>query len=328
MNMYSQLDEIISMSKNDTTSSLPWLSDELDTLQDFSEPNIMLRSSNIEKSYNLIGGTKRYVSAIDSSSIILGKTSTSIMFAVKSTIVFPDRVERFGPLTFCISEDNKQNWYDHFIKKIFRLTKQYYAPPFFRMHNTIREFLERMTQLYVANHVSNSIILWDGSLGTGKTRFIVPDELLTKLLCTAKQKSNSVIAVSKTTNMLLSSGQPLLSKLDHMSGPIAIDLTNQMPTSEAAGYDILGSTFATKFTQRGTPFRVDIDESSSPDTLSDLTSSVSFIHGYPVPLRNAHVYAKIVPTIALACQKMLVSKSKTPLVKSPNLHKTLLFPYG
>lgn len=274
-------------------------------------------------------GTKRGVLAVDSSSVDLGKTSSGLIAAIKAAVVFTDHVETFGPFIFHIHNDNKQKTYEYFAKNVFSLSGKHSAPILTKMPDRIRNFIERLIQRYAASHAKDSILLWDGSLGTGKSQFDTPEELMQSSLHQTKDSGNAVVAVTKKTNLILSSNESLFSVLAGFNGPAMVYLTDKIAVFGSRIYKILGDTYAVKFANGGIPFRVDVwPKDKSSELLVDLIRSTTFYHGYPVELRNAHIYSKITKDEALACQKMIATKYDMPIVNVPDMHKVLLSPYG
>jgi hypothetical protein len=275
--------------------------------------------------------TKRPIAAVDSSSVTLGRTNSGIIAAIKAAVVLPDSVETFGPFIHHITQTNKNRIYNYFMKDIFGLSATQTTPNLSKMPDRLRNFLERFVQRYAASKIDDGIILWDGSLGAGKSQFDTPEELMLSSLAFARKNGNSVIAVTKKTTLILSSNEDIFSVLGGLDGPVMVDLTDKIAVFGSRTYKILGNTFAAKLSYNGLPFRIDVSPSvgiSSSMALVDLIGSTSFYHGYPVQLRNAHIYSKITKDEALACQKMIATKYNIPIVSTPDIHKILLSPFG
>ncbi|MGI0073339.1 MAG: DNA double-strand break repair nuclease NurA [Nitrosotalea sp.] len=274
---------------------------------------------------------KKQIVAIDSSSVTLANTGTGILAAIKAAVIFEEHVETFGPFIHHITNDNKQKLYNHFMKDVFELEEAKNIPLLYKMPDRIRNFTERLIQRYASSKVENAIILWDGSLGTGKSQFDTPEDLMGKAISLAKERSNDIVAITKKTNLILKSKESIFSVLSEFDTPAIVDLSKKIAVFGSRIYKILGTTFAAKFAPGGIPFRVDVareikDKPSS--TLLDLMRSTSFYHGYPVELRNAHIYSKITRDEALACQRMIASKYNIPIINVPDIHKVLLSPFG
>lgn len=77
------------------------------------------------------------------------------------------------------------------------------------MPDMLRNFLERLVQKYCSTKVDGCIILWDGSLGVGKSQFYASELLMSFLLDSAKNHGNSVAAVTKKTTLVLSSNESI-----------------------------------------------------------------------------------------------------------------------
>lgn len=318
----------------------PTPTDQIDEKQDMEEDDskeifsvtIKDRQSLKERMVDVtVDSTKRLVIAIDSSSVTLAKTKNGIIAAIKAAVVFDDHVETFGPFIHHITNDNKQKIYNYFINEIFGLSVTKNVAVLSKMPDRIRNFLERLIQRYASSKVENAIILWDGSLGTGKTQFDTPEDLMKISLTMAKGRGSSIVAITKKTTLILASNESIFSVLSDYDGPVIVDLTDKIEVFGSRIYKILGTTFAAKLTSSGIPFRIDVspDCKSKPSSvLVDLMRSTSFYHGYPVELRNAHIYSKITKDEALACQKMIATKYNLPIVNAPDIHKVLLSPFG
>lgn len=277
-----------------------------------------------------LDGTRKPVIAVDSSSVTLAKTEKGIIAAIKAAAIFPDAVETFGPFIYHITNGNKHEMYNQFMQDMFNLEDAKNIPALSKMPDRIRNFLERLVQRYASHKVNGAIALWDGSLGTGKSQFDTPESLMQDSLSLAAKNGNDVVAITKKTNLILSSNESIFSVLSEYDGPAFVDLSGKIAVFGSRIYKILGDTFAAKFAHGGIPFRVDVKafnmDSSFP--LVDLMRSTSFYHGYPVELRNAHIYSKITKQEAIACQRMIATKYNFPIVDVPDIHRILLSPYG
>lgn len=275
-------------------------------------------------------GTKRPVIAIDSSSVTLAKTQNGIIAAIKAAAIFSDSVETFGPFIYHITNKSKQDIYNQFMKNVFGLEEAKNIPVLSKMPDRIRNFIERLIQRYASHKVNDAIILWDGSLGTGKSQFDTPENLMQDSLDLASQNGNNIVAVTKKTNLILSSNESIFSVLSDFDGPAFVDLFGRIEVFGSRVYKILGRTFAAKLSHGGIPFRIDVwtAKENPSSVLVNLMRSTSFHHGYPVELRNAHIYSKITKQEALACQRMIATKYSIPIVEVPDIHRVLLSPFG
>lgn len=313
--------------------------DQLDEQQDVDEDDskeifsVTIKDRNgLKSSFVDIDriAAKKPVVAIDSSSVTLAKTEKGIIAAIKAAAIFPDSVETFGPFIYHITNENKNATYNELMHDAFGLEGAKNIPVLSKMPDRIRNFLERLVQRYASHKVKDAIILWDGSLGTGKSQFDTPEKLMEDSLSMASMNGNDVVAVTKKTNLILSSNESIFSVLSEFDGPAFVDLSGKIALFGSRVYKILGKTFASKFTHGGIPFRVDVrpfkDDPSS--VLVNLMRSTSFYHGYPVELRNAHIYSKITKQEAIACQKMIATKYDMPIIDVPDIHRVLLSPFG
>lgn len=274
---------------------------------------------------------KKEIIGVDTSSVTIGRTCTGIIAVVKAAIVFSDHVETFGPYVSHITESNKSEIYNYYMEDIFGLDPASATPQLSKMPDMLRNFLERLVQRYCSTKADGCIILWDGSLGAGKSQFYASELLISFLLDSAKNHGNSVVAVTKKTTLVLSSNENIFSVLASMDGPAVVDVTDKIALLRSGKYKVLGNIFAAKLSYNGLPFRIDVSpsKSSSPSSvLIDLIGNTSFFHGYPLQLRDAHIYAKITKDEALACQRMIASQNNVPIVDTPDIHRLLLSPYG
>lgn len=286
---------------------------------------------NITRKIEINNPKNKDIIAIDASSITLGKINDGIISATKGAIVFPDHIETYGPIIFIINNNNIGDIYNHFRKNIFGLSSIQILPNITKMPDRIRNFIERLLQQYALTKVSNALFLWDGSLGVGKNQFDTPEELLNSSINLAQIKNNCIISITKQTTLILENGKNMLSILSGKNGPIMVDVSQKIALFGSRKYKIMGYTFAAKLTDNGLPFRIDLalpDNISPESVLENLIYNSNFHYGYPLSLRNAHIYAKITKDEVLACQKLIATKLNTPIIEIPDIHRILLSPYG
>ena len=249
------------------------------------------------------------VAAVDASSITLGRTDKGILCAVRAAVVLPDKVEQFGPYIYHVTENNRESLYRYFTD-LFKLQKPVVAPKMFKMPDRIRNFLERLAQIYAASRLDDGLVLWDGSLSSGKRQFDTPVELMENCLSMTIDK-NSVVGVTKETTLVLGSGHSVLTILQDVSRPTIVDLTDKIMAPVKKGYKVFGKIFVAKMTNSGIPFRVDVYPSkgtTAEESMLTLIGGTEFYHGYPMPLRYAHIFSKLTRDEVIACQKYIVEK--------------------
>ncbi|MEK0325882.1 MAG: hypothetical protein QQN63_09280, partial [Nitrosopumilus sp.] len=263
------------------------------------------------------------------SSITLGPTSRGVLVAFRAVVVLPESIVKFGPFIQHITESNKQRVFDLFAKDFGfpRLP----APQLGKVADRLRLLLERYAQRYASSFLKDGIILWDGAMTVGRSKFDTPPELMKKLLEDAAIRNNSVAGFSKTTELLLSDGQKLLSVIEDEDGPTVADVSKKIVMPPNSTYRVMGRTFAVKLAQQGFPFRVDVSAHNGNHPigiLADIIQSGNLFHGYPEALRQAHIHAKLTADEVIACQRWVVQTYKIPIVGIPDMHKILLAPFG
>ncbi len=269
------------------------------------------------------------IAAVDASSITLGPTSRGVLVAFRAVVVLPDSIVKFGPFIQHVTESNKQRVFDLFAKD-FGL-QRLPAPPLGNVADRLRLLLERYAQRYASSFLQDGIILWDGAMTVGRSKFDTPPEMMKKLLEEASIRNNSVAGFSKTTELLLSDGQKLLSVIEDEVGPTVADVSRKIVMPPNSTYRVMGRTFAVKLAQQGFPFRVDVSAHNGNHPigiLADIIQSGNLFHGYPEALRQAHIHAKLTADEVIACQRWVVQTYKIPIVGIPDMHKMLLAPFG
>ncbi len=269
------------------------------------------------------------IAAVDASSITLGETSMGVLVAFRAVVVLPESIVKFGPFIQHVTESNKQRVFGLFAKD-FNF-QHIPAPQLGKVADRLRLLLERFAQRYVASELRDGIILWDGAMTVGRSRFDTPPEMMKKLLEEASYQNNSVAGFSKKTELLLSNGQKLLNVIEDEDGPTLADVSEKIVMPPNSTYRVLGRTFAVKLAQQGFPFRVDVSAHNGRqpvDILTDIIQSGNLFHGYPEALRQAHIHAKLTTDEVIACQRWVVQRYKIPIVGIPDMHKVLLAPFG
>lgn len=113
--------------------------------------------------------------------------------------------------------------------------------------------------------------------------------------------------------------------------PRACYLDVHEKVSEKIRQYLFGRVHVVKFTPGGFSFRVDLALESPADcaqALQLLKSNAAFYNGYPETLRQAHIYAYFTPNEVLALQNMAIDKYDLEVIRSFDLRKHLLAPYG
>jgi len=266
--------------------------------------------------------------AVDSSSVKLGDTNQGIIAAFRIAIVLQrsgeTSVEKFGPYMAHFTESNREI-YNYFREGIFKLDRVS-PPPVRKMPDRTRNFLERLAQRYASNLVKDGLVLWDGSL----TQTIdTPMGLLRDSVKLARDKGNTIIAISKQSWLKMETGERLVGLLEKEPRSCYVYVHDKI--SEKIRHYLFGKVFVVKFAPDGFSFRVDVAQDNKEEcvkAIQSLKNNSAFYNGYPETLRQAHIYAYFTPNEVLALQNMAIDKYDLEVIRSFDVRKHLLAPFG
>ena len=167
----------------------------------------------------------------------------------------------------------------------------------------LRNWWERKAQKVAVSAVQGGIILFDGAL-TLRSRD-TPDPYLRGLVRAARAHGNSVVAVSKRSELQIQ-GRSIRVWLDDWpervgSRPISPVLRQGGDGRRASR--VLGEVYAARFSPLGQTFRVDVANAPTTTPLGTLDrffASSLMRAGYPDILVRAHVHSWFAPS-HLAC---------------------------
>ena len=270
----------------------------------------------------------RDIVAIDTASVRLGETEKGIITAVRSVIVVKSRGDykllKFGPYIVHITEQNKAMIYEY-IKEYFDVSLGE-PPKLNKMQDRFRNFIERVSQKSATKLVRNGIVLLDGSLTAGTVD--TPKKVLEDILSSASDNNNFVVGISKNSWLKLSDGTKILTLLADKQKSCFADVDKHILGNV---YRILGHVFVVKFTPDGFTFRVDVYPpklAQSIKILRIVKSSCAFYNGYPNILRQAHINAYFTANEILGMQNYAIDNFNLILVRSFDIRKHLLAPFG
>ena len=230
------------------------------------------------------------VAAVDSSVAILGESDVGVFAAFRCAIVYNDgrRPETFNYIAH-ITEASRLVYAK--LRELISSSPFRAQPPACSLDRLVYRFMnviERLAQRYACSQVRGGIVLWDGALTRTKETGI---DVFRESIGLAEEHGNSIVAVSKKTRLRLVTGEKLTAVLEGREGAFAVEVEDLLPDSIKR--DLMGKVYVVKFTEDGFPFRVDVapKEKDCLPVLRKLLSSVSFIHGYPEPLAQAHMHA-------------------------------------
>jgi len=234
------------------------------------------------------------VVAIDGTGISLGDLPDGIVGAIRAVLVAKPagsvnhRLELYGPRLVPVTNQNKDEIYRAAHTAVHRTQATFSAPDCVHTLERIRALLERNVQLKAVNEYRDSLVLLDGSLIAGTIQD--PRATIKKLLVDANENTNSVIAVSKSTQLTLqSTKKSILSLLDHTRGACYVGDIRDDFTSKPENY--FGKIYVARLTAYGTVFRIDIPDNAPMDH-SEIFSQLAGLagdYGYPEELRLAHM---------------------------------------
>jgi len=279
------------------------------------------------------------VIAIDVSSIKIGETNTGILLALRAATVWKQngtgyRYLRFGPFPFHITEENKQeiyalfNQYSHDQNELGSPQSHANTPTLLNMQTRMTSLLERWLQTQISAQTQNSLILLDGSLtaGTGDT----PLQTITQLLETARNRHNTILAITKVTRLRLNGHT--LTDLINKSRPPCLLQTDGHATSAYNHIHFMGTIYVAKLAPSPYAFRLDIDNQipnpGQIEAVEHLIANDLILDGYPETLRLAHIYSTFTANEVIGIQRFLAQTHGIKTIQRPNIRRLLFGPFG
>lgn len=273
------------------------------------------------------------IAACDTSTIRIGETSTGILIAVRGATVTKQnrhyRYKRFGPFIYHITEENK--------KELHNMLEQAYLASIheqshssnlslLQMPTRITSILERWLQTLLAKTVSNSIILFDGSLTAGTPD--TPAYRLKQILNYANEKESIVLAFSKMTNLRVN-GYLITDLPFGHKPPYLLETVGWKPKPPIV---LLGDVYVARLTYGNYAFRLDISREypieKKIDAVNKLLGNDVLLQSYPETLRLAHILCTFTANEVLAMQHYATRKCGLRIINRPDMHKLLFGPFG
>ncbi|HTY75046.1 MAG TPA: DNA double-strand break repair nuclease NurA [Candidatus Nanoarchaeia archaeon] len=273
------------------------------------------------------------ISAVDTSTIKIGETTTGIVIAIRGATVWKQnrnyKYQRFGPLIFHITEENKNAVYNNLERDYFNgqnTSSRQSAPTLFQMPTRLASLLERLLQTTLAKKLTNGLILFDGSLTSGTID--TPVHRLREILSAARMNQNTVLAFSKATS-LRSNGFLITDLLPEKETPYLLETTGlrfKPPTI------LLGDVYVARLNKANMAFRLDIDHDlsfqSHLEAVEKLLGNDVLQHGYPETLRLAHILCTFTANEVLAMQHFITRRHGIQIINRPDMHRLLFGPFG
>ena len=277
----------------------------------------------------LLGDTP--VAAVDISSIRIGETETGMLCAIRGAIVWKEKGRykylRLGPFPFHITEENKKEIYNLFRHYYFEVSAAASSPSLINMQTRMGNLLERWLQLGISCSAHDSIILWDGSLTAGTADS--PVKVISQLLEIARNRLNTVLAFSKTTNLRLLGHR--LTDLAEKSKPPCLLQISGFPLPSGPVFS-LGNVYVAKLTPGICSFRLDIDKKVPRERVIEavqkLLGSDFLIQSYPETLRLAHIFSTFTATEVIGIQRCIAQQYGLKIIARPNIRRLLFGPFG
>ncbi|UCE58019.1 MAG: hypothetical protein JSW19_02175 [Candidatus Bathyarchaeota archaeon] len=271
------------------------------------------------------------VAAVDVSSIKIGETETGLLCAIRGAIVWKHDSRysylRFGPFPFHITEENKKEIYNLFKHHSFEISEDANAPNLANVPIRMGSLLERWLQLGISCSAHDSVILWDGSLTAGTADS--PLNVVSQLLEISRNRLNTILAFSKTTNLRLLGHK--LTDLGEKSWPPCLLQINGFPPQSGPVFS-LGNVYVAKLTQGICSFRLDIDKEISLErgieAVQKLLGNDLLIQSYPETLRLAHTFSTFTATEVIGIQHLIAQQYGLRIIARPNIRRLLFGPFG
>lgn len=269
---------------------------------------------------------------IDVSSIKIGETNEGIICAIRGTIVWKEKNRykylRIGPFLLHITEENRTEIY-HFLRQhsLSMPTEPLNHSNLINMPMKLGNLLERWIKMEISCTSQNSIILWDGSLTAGTADN--PTKTITQILEIARNRLNTVLAFSKTTQVRLL-GHKITDLNGHCKPPYLLQI-NGFPTT-AGPIHFLGNTYVAKLANSSLSFRLDIYRETMPEqqieAVQRLLGNEMLFYGYPETLRLAHIYSTFTAIEVIGIQRFITKQCKIEIVNRPNIRRILFGTFG
>jgi hypothetical protein len=273
------------------------------------------------------------IAAVDTSNIKIGETDIGTLIAVRGATIWKQaktyRYTRLGPFIFHITDENKNLVYDTLQRTYFSALHEdnhQSSPNMLQMPMRIASLLERWQQAMLSRTINNGIILFDGSLtsGTGDT----PTQLMKEILCTARKRSNAVLAFSKMTTIRIN-GHLITDMLPDQKPPYLLEMQGLRTRPPVL---LLGDVYVARFNREKYAFRLDIDRELNHqqriEAVERLLGNESLSQSYPETLRLAHILCTFTANEVIAMQHFAVRDFGFRIINRPDMHRILFGPFG
>jgi hypothetical protein len=273
------------------------------------------------------------IAAIDTSVIKIGETITGTLIAIRGANVLKHnkhyRYTRLGPFIFHITEENKYQVYNTLQEAYFDPSSnlnRYSLPSLQQTPTRMANLLERWLQSITVKTLSNSIILFDGSLTAGTPD--TPTPLMKQILANARKNGNTVLAFSKMTNLRFN-GHIITDLPVGNKPPYLLEMDGLRPKPPIT---VLGDVYVAKLAHGNCAFRLDIDREvpneRKIESVEKLLGNDLLPLSYPETLRLAHIFCTFTANEVVAMQHFATRQYGLKIVNRPDMHSLLFGPFG
>jgi hypothetical protein len=272
------------------------------------------------------------IAAVDMSSINLGETNDGILIAIRGAIVWNVRRKfhylRLGPFLFHLTEESRSRIFNLLRKYDFGFSHEISGIDVTRLQTRIANMFEHRIQIDLCGLSSNSLILLDGCLVGGTPD--APEEIVTKLLRTARTKVNTILAFSKSSRLYFR-GHHLGDIANRYNPPCLVKIGCRLQPC-IGPFRLFGDIYVANLSKGGVSFRLDVDreleQSQAVDSVRRLLGNELVYQGYPETLRLAHIYSTFTANEVIAMQRYVMQQPRLQIVARPNLRRLLFGPFG
>jgi hypothetical protein len=174
--------------------------------------------------------------------------------------------------------------------------------------------------------VNNGIILFDGSLTSGAPD--TPTQAMKETLENARKRGNTVLALSKMTNLRVNGHLITDIFLEHKPPYLleTVGLKTKPPIV------LMGDVYVARLTKGNLAFRLDIDKQFTPEqkiiAVEKLLGNDLLSQSYPETLRLAHILCTFTANEVIAMQHFTAHAYHLTIVNRPDMHRLLFGPFG